>query len=226
MEVNGVKDQFSQMCWHHRSCDFSWGLGEVVEGLIDPGASSSSVTTWIATSEWKKSDAGNSKFKLDLFVFIHMQRTSQYTFKCKKKLLERREVILHAEEKTCTRTTLAPAPPRNPHPSTNLLPSPLAPLTVHTCWRCLCGCVWTYELLCVWQSKGSFLSLLSTWMEAVAEMEVLMISVLEENRIQSPLPGECRFYDSDFHKSEVTSAHTRCRAKEIQSCVFFGSLKE
>ncbi|KAG7217666.1 hypothetical protein INR49_021355 [Caranx melampygus] len=40
-------------------------------------------------------------------------------------------------------------------------------------------------------------------MGAVSEMEVLMISVLEENRSQSPLPGECRFYDSDFHKSEV-----------------------
>ncbi|KAI9548001.1 hypothetical protein NQZ68_013019 [Dissostichus eleginoides] len=34
-------------------------------------------------------------------------------------------------------------------------------------------------------------------------MEVLMISVPEENRSQSPLPVECRFYDSDFHKSEV-----------------------
>ncbi|KAF3847448.1 hypothetical protein F7725_020476 [Dissostichus mawsoni] len=35
------------------------------------------------------------------------------------------------------------------------------------------------------------------------QMEVLMISVPEENRSQSPLPVECRFYDSDFHKSEV-----------------------
>lgn len=33
-----------------------------------------------------------------------------------------------------------------------------------------------------------------------------MISVLEES--QSALPGECRFYDSDLHKSEVTSTHT------------------
>ncbi|KAK1899782.1 Fibronectin type-III domain containing protein 3A [Dissostichus eleginoides] len=40
-------------------------------------------------------------------------------------------------------------------------------------------------------------------MGAVSEMEVLMISVPEENRSQSPLPVECRFYDSDFHKSEV-----------------------
>ncbi|XP_075892851.1 fibronectin type-III domain-containing protein 3A isoform X1 [Nelusetta ayraudi] len=39
-------------------------------------------------------------------------------------------------------------------------------------------------------------------MGAASEMEVLMISVLEES--QSPLPaGACRFYDSDFHKSEV-----------------------
>lgn len=49
-------------------------------------------------------------------------------------------------------------------------------------------------------------------MGAVSEMmEVLMMAVLGENRSQSPLPGECRFYDSDFHKSEVTSGHTRRR---------------
>lgn len=64
----------------------------------------------------------------------------------------------------------------------------------------------------VWQAKGSFLSLLSTWMGAVSEMEVLMISVLEANHSQSPLLEECRFYDSDFHKSEVTSSHTQCQA--------------
>lgn len=49
-------------------------------------------------------------------------------------------------------------------------------------------------------------------MGAVSEMEVLMISVLEERHSQSPLPGECRFYDSDFHSSEVTSTHTLCWA--------------
>lgn len=49
-------------------------------------------------------------------------------------------------------------------------------------------------------------------MGAVSEMEVLMISVLEERHSQSPLPGECRFYDSDFHSSEVTSTHTHCWA--------------
>lgn len=43
-------------------------------------------------------------------------------------------------------------------------------------------------------------------MGAVSEMEVLMVSVLEESR--SALPGECRFYDGDLHKSEVTGAHT------------------
>ncbi|XP_061575736.1 fibronectin type-III domain-containing protein 3A isoform X1 [Cololabis saira] len=40
-------------------------------------------------------------------------------------------------------------------------------------------------------------------MEAVSEMEVLMISVHEDSHSQSLLPEECRFYDSDFHKSEV-----------------------
>ena len=60
-------------------------------------------------------------------------------------------------------------------------------------------------------------------MGAVSEMEVLMISVLEENHSQSPLPGECRFYDSDFHKSEVTSAHTQHRATKSElMCVLFG----
>uniref|UniRef100_A0A8C8A3N0 Fibronectin type-III domain-containing protein 3A n=1 Tax=Oryzias sinensis TaxID=183150 RepID=A0A8C8A3N0_9TELE len=34
-------------------------------------------------------------------------------------------------------------------------------------------------------------------------MEVLMISVFEDSHSQSPLPEESRFYDSDFHKSEV-----------------------
>lgn len=42
-----------------------------------------------------------------------------------------------------------------------------------------------------------------------------MISVLEES--QTVLPGECRFYYSDLHKSEVTSTHTLCWA----SCVCF-----
>nr|XP_043887894.1 fibronectin type-III domain-containing protein 3A [Solea senegalensis] len=41
-------------------------------------------------------------------------------------------------------------------------------------------------------------------MGAVSVMEVLMISVLEENRGRSAaVPAECRFYDGDFHKSEV-----------------------
>lgn len=45
-----------------------------------------------------------------------------------------------------------------------------------------------------------------------------MISVLEES--QSRLPGACRFYDSDFHKSEVTGTHTHCRATGVLLCVF------
>ncbi|XP_030007766.1 fibronectin type-III domain-containing protein 3A isoform X1 [Sphaeramia orbicularis] len=40
-------------------------------------------------------------------------------------------------------------------------------------------------------------------MGVVSEMEVLMISVLEGNHSQISVPGECTFYDSDFHKSEV-----------------------
>lgn len=56
-------------------------------------------------------------------------------------------------------------------------------------------------------------------MGAASEMEVLMISVLEES--QSPLPaGACRFYDSDFHKSEVTGTHTHCRATGARLRVF------
>lgn len=55
-------------------------------------------------------------------------------------------------------------------------------------------------------------------MGAASEMEVLMISVLEES--QSPLPaGACRFYDSDFHKSEVTGTHTHCRATGARQLV-------
>lgn len=58
-------------------------------------------------------------------------------------------------------------------------------------------------------------------MGAVSEMEVLMISVLEENHSQSPLPGECRFYDSNFHKSEVTSAHTVPGNRNPVMCVLW-----
>lgn len=43
-----------------------------------------------------------------------------------------------------------------------------------------------------------------------------MISVLEENRSPSPLPGECRFYDSDFHQSEVKPAPTQCWRTELR----------
>lgn len=50
-------------------------------------------------------------------------------------------------------------------------------------------------------------------MGTVSEMEVLMISVFEES--QSALPGECRFYDSDLHKSEVTSTHTHSWASYL-----------
>lgn len=48
-----------------------------------------------------------------------------------------------------------------------------------------------------------------------------MISVLEESR--SALPGECRFYDSDLHKSEVTSTHTHSWASYV--CIF-GEFRE
>ncbi|KAF7218770.1 transcript variant X1 [Nothobranchius furzeri] len=40
-------------------------------------------------------------------------------------------------------------------------------------------------------------------MGAVSGMEVLMISVFEDGHRQSPLPEECRLYDSEFYKSEV-----------------------
>lgn len=108
---------------------------------------------------------------------------------------------------------------------------PLTTIVDTCCWWCLsCGCVCTYEpgyvCMCVREretpSRVFFLSLLNTWMAAVSEMEVLMISVLEESR--SALTGECRFYDSDLHKSEVTSARTLCWASYV--CVWeFTALK-
>lgn len=80
-------------------------------------------------------------------------------------------------------------------------------LTLPPVWVCMN--IWASVCDC---QRALSLSLPSTWMGAVSEMEVLMISVLEENHSQSPLPGECRFYDSDFHKSEVTSTHIYCWA--------------
>lgn len=97
---------------------------------------------------------------------------------------------------------------------------PLTTIIDTCCWCCLsCGCVWTSELVrvCLWLLRAFFLSLLNTWMGAVSEMEVLMISVFEES--QSTLPGECRFYDSDLHKSEVTSTHTHSWASYV--CFFW-----
>lgn len=96
-------------------------------------------------------------------------------------------------------------------------PYPHSPTTIYTGWRCLCACVWTYEIVCVAVKRAPSSPLPSTWMGAVSEMEVLMISVLEDNQI--PFPGECRFYDSVFQKSEVTSAHTLCWAtKNLFMC--------
>lgn len=72
---------------------------------------------------------------------------------------------------------------------------------------CLCVCA------CLCPSRAFFRSLLNTWMGAVSEMEVLMISLLKKN--ESALPGECRFYDSDLHRSEVTSTHTHSWARNV-----------
>lgn len=84
-------------------------------------------------------------------------------------------------------------------------------------------CVGVYEHMsfCVWQSKGSFLSLLSTWMGAVSEMEVLTVSLLEESWGRRASPVECRFYDSDLNSSEVTIKPThssKCASVEEFSC--------
>lgn len=49
------------MSKRRRSCDFSWGLGEVVKGLVDPGASVPVFDCMISDASMRENDAGNSK---------------------------------------------------------------------------------------------------------------------------------------------------------------------
>lgn len=56
-----VKNELNQMFWRCRSCDFSWGLAEVVKGLVDPRASVPVFDCMISDASMRENDAGNSK---------------------------------------------------------------------------------------------------------------------------------------------------------------------